>query len=509
MADEVSEFDAQSSETPQEARKHPRTAQDIGLSEEWLFTALQSIGDAVIATNADGEIVFMNKVAVDLTGWSEEEAQGVDCRKVFHIVNESTREETESPVTKVIRDGVISGLANHTILIARDKTEHYIDDSGSPIRDKDVVLIGVVLIFRDITARRKIEKTSQEQQEILQTLFDNIPVIITFLDDKQQFKWANRECLRALGWNLKELNDPNRLAVFYPNLYETPLLLPSAPGSAAENETLWQDLVVTVKSGKTINIAWATVRLTDGSSLGIGYDVTSRTQYEAALGRQSHRIEIRNRQLEMAVRETDHRVKNDLQAVAALLDLQVSRNVETVPVGKLMEIRRHISTLATIHDFLVNNTTEAIGAQLISSKLSLMKLMPMIQEIVGDQEIECEIDDTLLPIQQGLSLAVLINELIQNAVKHGGRKVSLNLKVSDNTATLEVLDDGPGFTESFDPTTDADFGLELVETVGSIDLGGKTTYLNRPEGGACVRVTFPLTAQKLISPVYTSTNAPG
>ncbi len=265
---------------------------------------------------------------------------------------------------------------------------------------------------------------------------------------------------------------------------------------------------MSVKSGKTINIAWATVRLTDGSSIGIGYDVTSRTQYEAALGRQSHRIEIRNRQLEMAVRQTDHRVKNDLQAVAALLDLQVSRNVETVAVGKLTEIRRHITALATIHEFLVNNARESIGSQLISSKLSLINLMPMIQEIVGDHEIECEIDDTLLPIQQGLSLAVLINELIQNAVKHGGHKVSLNLKVADNTATLEVLDDGPGFTESFDPTTDANFGLELVETVGSIDMGGKTTYLNRPESGACVRVTFPLTAQKLISPVYTSTNAP-
>lgn len=175
-------------ETKQQARKRARSARAIGESEEWLFTALQSIGDAVIATDASGLIIFMNQVAVSLTGWSEEEAQRRDCREVFRIVNESTRLETESPVTKVLRDGVISGLANHTILIARDGAEHNIDDSGSPIRDKAGVLIGVVLIFRDVTERRKSEQTRQEQQEILQTLFDHISVIITFLDKDQQFK---------------------------------------------------------------------------------------------------------------------------------------------------------------------------------------------------------------------------------------------------------------------------------------------------------------------------------
>src|SRR5450432_2583130 len=113
-------------ETKQEARKHVRSARAIGESEEWLFTTLESIGDAVIATDATGRIVFMNAVAVTLTGWSEEEAQAQDCREVFRIVNENTRLETESPVHKVMRDGVISGLASHTILIARNGVEHQV-----------------------------------------------------------------------------------------------------------------------------------------------------------------------------------------------------------------------------------------------------------------------------------------------------------------------------------------------------------------------------------------------
>ena len=102
--------------------------------------------------------------------------------------------------------------------------------------------------------------------------------------------------------------------------------------------------------------------------------------------------------------------------------------------------------------------------------------------------------DVRLPIKQGMSLAVLINELVTNAVKHGGRRIELTLGLTEGKMTLVVCDDGPGFTEAFHPNTAAQFGLELVESVGRLDLGGQTSYSNRPEGGACVQVTFPLPA---------------
>ena len=97
-------------------------------------------------------------------------------------------------------------------------------------------------------------------------------------------------------------------------------------------------------------------------------------------------------------------------------------------------------------------------------------------------------------LSQGMSLAVLINELVTNAVKHGGHRVELTLGLREGKMTLAVCDDGPGFTEAFHPKTAAHFGLELVESVGRVDLGGQTSYTNRPEGGACVQVTFPLPA---------------
>lgn len=476
-------------ETKQRARKRVRSARAIGESEEWLFMALQSIGHAVIATDAAGLIVFMNQVAVNLTGWSEEDAQGKDCREVFRIVNETTRLETESPVTKVIRDGVISGLANHTILIAKDGTEYNIDDSESPIRDKVGNLIGVVLIFRDVTERRKSEQTLQQQQEILQTLFDHIPVILTFLDKNRQFKWVNREWTRVLGWSLEEMRTNALGELFYPALVEgmeAGALVLEKPSSG------WRDLTLTVKSGGVRNLSWATVQLSDGTCIGIGQDITQRKRNEALIEQHTEEIEIRNRRLEQAMRETDHRVKNNLQTVVALLDLQVMSNKETVPVQALKHLRMHLITLSSLHDLLVADVSEIGGSRYVSTKAALIKLMPMLQQIVGEQRIRWNVDDVQLPIKQGMSLAILINELVNNAVKHGGQKVELRLAVVEKTVTLEVSDDGPGFSEAFTPLTAAHFGLEMVEGLGRLDLGGETTYENRQEGGACVRVTFPV-----------------
>jgi PAS domain S-box-containing protein len=125
--------------------------------EQWLNTTIRSIGDAVIACDTVGNVVFMNRVAELLTGWQEDEARGVTLHKVFPIFNEETRAVVENPVDKVRRLGTVVGLANHTFLVSKNGKEICIDDSGAPICDSSGQMIGVVLVFRDITERRMSE----------------------------------------------------------------------------------------------------------------------------------------------------------------------------------------------------------------------------------------------------------------------------------------------------------------------------------------------------------------
>ncbi|MGE0157789.1 MAG: PAS domain S-box protein [Gemmatimonadales bacterium] len=134
-----------------------RAEEALNEQREWYETTLESIGDAVIATDAKGRVVFMNRIAETLTGWSARAARGRDCSDVFRIINEGTRGRVDSPVAKVLAEGVIESLDSHTLLIAADGTEVPIDDSGAPIRRRDGQIVGTVLVFRDISERRRSE----------------------------------------------------------------------------------------------------------------------------------------------------------------------------------------------------------------------------------------------------------------------------------------------------------------------------------------------------------------
>ena len=139
-----------------------------------LQTTLSSIGDAVMVTDAQGIVTFINPVAQALTQYTAEQAAGQPVTEIFRIVNESTRNTVESPVTRVLREGTIVGLANHTVLIGRNGREIPIDDSGAPIHDPQGSVIGVVLVFRDITARKKADEASLRLAAIVESSGDAI-----------------------------------------------------------------------------------------------------------------------------------------------------------------------------------------------------------------------------------------------------------------------------------------------------------------------------------------------
>lgn len=150
-----------------EVSRRRQAEEDLARQTERLRVTLESIGDAVITADNAGVIEFMNATAEHLTGWPQSEAAGRPLAEVFVILNEETRAPAESPVVRVLRDGVVAGLANHTVLLARDGREIPIDDCAAPIRARDGRMIGVVLVFHDISERRGLEREITERAERL------------------------------------------------------------------------------------------------------------------------------------------------------------------------------------------------------------------------------------------------------------------------------------------------------------------------------------------------------
>jgi PAS domain S-box-containing protein len=146
--------------------KRKQAEEQLADEKEQLAVTLRSIGDAVITTDTAGKIVLVNRVAEELTGWPQHEAVGRPLPEIFRIIDEHSRKSHESPVDSVIKSGAIVDLANYALLIARDGTERVIADSGAPIRDSQGRIIGVVLVFRDVTQSRKIQEEAFKARKL-------------------------------------------------------------------------------------------------------------------------------------------------------------------------------------------------------------------------------------------------------------------------------------------------------------------------------------------------------
>ncbi|HDH06500.1 MAG TPA: PAS domain S-box protein [Nitrospirae bacterium] len=186
--------------------KH-RTDKQLSEKEKGHSTVLSSIGDAVITTDTKGNIRFMNPAAESLTGWSNNESAGKPVEDVFNIINEETGEQVENPVQKVMKTGMVAGLANHTLLVTRDGTQIPIDDSGAPIRDENGHITGVVLVFHSIVDRKKAETLILQAKQDWEDTFNTITDMITVHDKDFNIIRANKAAEKLLGLPLLNVND--------------------------------------------------------------------------------------------------------------------------------------------------------------------------------------------------------------------------------------------------------------------------------------------------------------
>jgi len=255
--------------------------------EENLRITLNSIGDAVIVTDVNGLITYMNPIAIELTGWTLENALEKPVLDVFNIIHAHTKERVQNPVEKVLKMGSIVGLANHTMLIAKDGTEYQIADSGAPIHTPDGHIDGVVLVFRDVTEEYSLHESLKENEALIHTLINTIPDLIWLKDIDGVYISCNTKFEQLFGAERNEIIGKtdydfvdSKLADSFRN-NDRAALKANKPRMNEEQITYASDghieLVETTKTpmidsdGKLVGI------------LGIAHDITDRKNIEAEL----------------------------------------------------------------------------------------------------------------------------------------------------------------------------------------------------------------------------------
>jgi PAS domain S-box-containing protein len=296
---------------------------------ESLRTTLASIGDAVISTDARGRVVFINPVAQSLLGLPEPEIVDRPLDEVFQIVNEFSRAKIASPVSDVLREGKIVGMANHTILIARDGREIPIDDSGAPIRDGNGVIQGTVLVFRDVTARRRADETSRLLASIVQSSDDAI--FSTALHGAVT-SW-NRGAERIFGFTAVEIVGQSVALIFPPGRLDE---LSRIMASIAHGERIEQYQTIRQnKNGELLNVSLTISPVEDPTGRITGASVVSRditkqvrdaerlARLNADLQRSNEVLALTNQDLERFAFIASHDLQEPLRMITAYSQLLI------------------------------------------------------------------------------------------------------------------------------------------------------------------------------------------
>lgn len=259
-----------------------RSEEALEKQSEWVRITLSSIGDAVISTDAEGRVTFLNGVAESLTGWSTADAAGRPLSEVFHIINQLDRRPVENPAQRVLQEGKIIGLANHTVLVARDGTEHPIDDSAAPMRDPSGAIVGTVLVFRDVTARMRAAEVQARLAAIIESSQD---AVISKTLQGIIISW-NAEAQRLFGYTPEEAVGQPVTLIIPPELWgeEREIMARLRRGERVEHF----ETTRVAKDGHRIDLSLtiSPVRDETGRVIGaskVARDITDRKRTEQAL----------------------------------------------------------------------------------------------------------------------------------------------------------------------------------------------------------------------------------
>jgi PAS domain S-box-containing protein len=509
-----------------EVHRRQRIEQELREQKEWLGVTLMSIGDAVIATDTLGRVVFTNPAARSLTGWGEAEASGRPLDEVFRIVNEITRGPVENPVERVLATGHVVGLANHTVLITADAKEIPIDDSAAPIVTEGGQLGGVVLTFRDVTERRRAQELNQWLAAIVESSDD---IIASKTLDGVITSW-NKGAERVLGYTAEEVIGRHVSMLMPPELVEDmPRILDRIRrGEKVDHYQTKRQR----KDGAIIDVSLTVSPIRDavGRIIGaskIGRDVTAEKRAREEREELLRAAEAAKAETEAASHMKDeflatlsHELRTPLNAIIGWVSILSSGRVgpEDFQTGLEVIGRNARAQAQLVEDLLDVSRIISKNFRLDVRRVSLVEVieaaiaavMP-VAEAKGVR-ITKVLDSLAGPVSgDPVRLQQVVWNLLSNAVKftpQGGR-VQVLLERVNSHVEITVIDTGFGISPEFLPhvfdrfrqadssTTRRHSGLGLGLTIVKelTELQGGSVRAKSPgEGqGATFVVTLPIT----------------
>ena len=399
---------------------------------------LYSIGDGVIVTDREGKVDMMNNVAEQLTGVTEQAARGQQIEAVFRIVNEDSRATVENPVRRVLREGTIVGLANHTVLISSSGAETAIDDSGAPIAEPGARASGVVLVFRDVSARRKAFDTARRLASIVENSDD---AIIGKTLDGTITSW-NQGAERLFGYTAQEMVGSSISRIIPPDRQDDMrrILDGVARGESVDHYSTER----LTKSGRHLSVALTVspVRNEDGRIIGaskIARDISRERQLEEHL-RQTQKMEAMGRLAGGVAHDFNNLLTVILGYAALLKDRLAADAPHQETVSKILKAAEQAASVTG--QLLAFSRKQVTQAKILDLNHAVLEARDTLHRLMGediDLAVILESARCMVSIDPGQLTQVLLNLAVnaRDAMPTGGK-----LTIQTNKAKRERQDLG-------------------------------------------------------------------
>jgi len=494
--------------------------QELRKQRQLLQVTFSSIADAVIACDTEGLVTFLNPVAEALTGWRQQEASGQPLIKVFDIINEQTRQTVENPALRAIREGTVVGLANHTVLRTKYGAELPIDDSASPIKTADGTFLGAVLVFRDVTQRRRTEQDLARSHNWTDSILKSISDAFYVFDQDWRFTYVNDQGVAMAHKSREELIGKIVWELF-----------PDLIGTALQRE---YERVMT--EGVPGNVEfyyppfgmWFSHRIfpfSDGVTTYVT-DITERRTAEEQRHRLLAQAENARVQAEAANRTKDeflatlsHELRTPLTAISGWVDLLKRGELEEKRVAKALEVmERNVKAQTRLIDDLLNVSRIITGnlrieTQLIDpvplTRMAIDSLRPTLE--AKSIELVTRFDEHIGPIYvDPVRWQQVLWNLFTNAMKFTpkGGQIRVEFSRVASSVRLTVADNGEGiepaflpyvferFTQSDSSTTrhhgGLGLGLAIVRHIVELHGGKVTVHSAGRDNGSTFIVELPV-----------------